>query len=328
MGKKIFLASALVALVLGAAFAGRVMAQNYYDGQVVKMDGLDTLYYVADGKRYVFPNEKTYKTWFLDFTGIVTLQPSQIYALPLAGNIRYRPGVLMIKITTDPKVYAVSRNGILRHVTTEALARKLYGQSWNLLVDDVPDSFFTNYSVGDPIDNTEDYDAAGETEDTDSIEANRGLALGHAKKAQTAKCRAIPAVPATPGGHGQGATPATPAVSARECKVQQGNNNGAEPDTEEPVISNVAVTTATSTATVSWKTDELTTGLVKYAFESLATATTSAILIVSSAATTTDHSLGLTGLTASTTYFYKIWSTDLATNSTSSPEATFTTLTE
>jgi hypothetical protein len=64
-----------------------------------------------------------------------------LQAIPLGGNVHYKPGALLVKIQTDPKVYAVGANGNLRWVRSEAIARALYGSNWNKLVDDVPDSF-------------------------------------------------------------------------------------------------------------------------------------------------------------------------------------------
>jgi len=53
-----------------------------------------------------------------------------------------------VKITTDPKVYVVEPNGVLRGIQTEAQAASLFGTSWNKRVVDVPDAFFTNYTTG------------------------------------------------------------------------------------------------------------------------------------------------------------------------------------
>ncbi|OIO07578.1 hypothetical protein CO115_05345 [Candidatus Falkowbacteria bacterium CG_4_9_14_3_um_filter_36_9] len=92
-----------------------------------------------------------------------------------AGNIQYRPGVYLVKIQTDPKVYAVSNNGVLNWIKTESLAARLYGEKWNLLVDDIPDSFFVNYSIGDQINDENEYDPDDEEEQTPSLDYNLGI---------------------------------------------------------------------------------------------------------------------------------------------------------
>ena len=63
----------------------------------------------------------------------------------------------MVKITTDPKTYAVAGGEVLRWVKTEAVAVSLYGVDWNKKIDDVPDAFFINYTIGDSIDKSEDF---------------------------------------------------------------------------------------------------------------------------------------------------------------------------
>ncbi|MBU0625041.1 hypothetical protein KKF05_01720, partial [Patescibacteria group bacterium] len=74
-----------------------------------------------------------------------------IARIPIGGNITYRPGTRMVKIESDPRVYAIARGGLLRWVQTEAVAAALYGPDWNRMVDDVPVAFWVNYRFGDPI---------------------------------------------------------------------------------------------------------------------------------------------------------------------------------
>lgn len=118
-------------------------------GDLIKMDGNSSVYYLgADGKRYVFPNPTTYFSWYPDFSGVLTISASELQSYPLGGNVTMRPGTKLVKITTDPSVYAVEPNGVLRKIQSEAQAAALYGTNWNKRVVDVPDAFFTNYSVG------------------------------------------------------------------------------------------------------------------------------------------------------------------------------------
>jgi hypothetical protein len=128
----------------GAASAATVVA-----GDLVKSPARsDVYYYASDAKRYVFPNETTYKSWYADFSGVKTISEAEMAAMPLGANVTIRPGTKLIKITTDPKVYAVSPNGTLRWIETEAIATALYGSAWASRVVDVPDGYFVNYTVG------------------------------------------------------------------------------------------------------------------------------------------------------------------------------------
>jgi hypothetical protein len=143
---------------------------------VIKRKGSDTLYYLAaDGKRYVFPNLQAYKSWFKDFSDVSEVTDEQMYSLPLAGNITYRPGVKMIKIATDPKVYAVAPGGKLRWVTSESVATQLYGNDWNKKIDDVSDIFFTNYTFGADIQTSADFDPLAASNEASSVNDDKHI---------------------------------------------------------------------------------------------------------------------------------------------------------
>ncbi len=135
-------------------------------------------YYGADGKRYVFPNERTYKSWYADFSSVKRISDADLQAVSIGGNVTYRPGVRMVKITTDPKVYAVDAGGSLRWVKDEATAKALYGDDWNKKVDDIPDAFFVNYKSGAEVAKAADYDKAAITAAASAINVDKGLAAG------------------------------------------------------------------------------------------------------------------------------------------------------
>jgi hypothetical protein len=121
-------------------------------GALIKLSESDTLYYCgADSKRYYFPNDKIFFTWYDDFDEVEIISASTMAEIPLGGNVTYRPGSKMIKIQTDPKVYAVEKGGTLRHVISEEIAEELYGQNWKEQIDDIPDSFFVNYRIGEVV---------------------------------------------------------------------------------------------------------------------------------------------------------------------------------
>ncbi|MEY4744333.1 MAG: hypothetical protein RL272_278, partial [Candidatus Parcubacteria bacterium] len=161
-------------LGISAAFAP-LAASAAASGTLVRASTAAIYYVGADGKRYVFPNEKTYRTWYADFGAVLTITDAQLAALPIGGNVTYKPGVRMVKITSDPKVYAVDRNGALRWVKTEAAARQLFGTDWNRYVDDVPDAFFVNYMLGSDIISDADYDAQSVRTVSASINVDKGL---------------------------------------------------------------------------------------------------------------------------------------------------------
>jgi hypothetical protein len=105
-------------------------------------------YYASNGKRYVFPNEKTYKTWYPDFAGVQVISDADLATVGIGGNVTYRAGTKHVKIQSDPKTSAVEPGGKLRWITSEAVASGLWGSTWNQRIEDVSDAFFVNYTSG------------------------------------------------------------------------------------------------------------------------------------------------------------------------------------
>ncbi len=144
-------------------------------GDLIKGSTVSVYYYAPDGKRYVFPTANTYFTWYTDFRSVKTVSDTQLGSIVIGGNASYRPGVKLIKVMTDPKVYAVSKGGVLRHITSEAIASQLYGSNWRTQVDDLPDTYFTNYTIGVPITSANDYNPTSMRAASPTIGDDKGL---------------------------------------------------------------------------------------------------------------------------------------------------------
>jgi|GEM_PF-891072 len=156
MLKKLLLGGVMVIFVLGLLpLSASACSSELKAGSLIKAGNNSVYYFGADNKRYVFPNEKTYKTWFVSFNTIITISNELLGEIPIGGNVTYKPGKKLVKITTDPKVYYVDKAGTLRHVSSEALAKELWGTTWYKLVDDIPDPFFVNYKIGQPLEEPE-----------------------------------------------------------------------------------------------------------------------------------------------------------------------------
>lgn len=369
--------------------------KNITPGSLIKGKNIQTVYYLAeDGKRYVFPNANTFFSWYENFDDVTEVEDEDLYDYPLAGNVRYKPGRNLIKIQTDPKVYAVGGNGMLHWIKNERIARDLYGAKWNLLVDDVPDSFFTNYAVGSAIEDEDEYDPEEEDDEIPSISHNRGFKARLVKKytesKEERKCQRLERFisyvqnrlarwgieadslgedylnecfvgdddnndkPNTknrwrwhkagkieichiPPGDTENAHTITVNTSAARAHLAHGDTLGPcdekddgdgeteNPDIDAPIISDVTITETTATSVlISWLTDEDSDSQVKHSSESLSSST--AITTTSNTATTTNHQIELTGLLASTTYYFKVVSTDNGGNVADSDEQEFTTL--
>jgi regulation of enolase protein 1 (concanavalin A-like superfamily) len=91
------------------------------------------------------------------------------------------------------------------------------------------------------------------------------------------------------------------------------------PDTTPPQITGVSTSPASSTTSISWTTDEPTTSRIDYG------TTTSYGANTTDANLTLAHTLTLTGLNPSTTYYFTITATDASGNAAATPGFTFTT---
>jgi len=172
-----FVALALVAssfLGLGAT------AFSIPAGSLVRASQAAVYYVGTDGKRYVFPSEAVYKSWYADFSSVRTIGDADLASMAIGGNVTYRPGSRMVKIVSDPKVYAVDAGGTLRPIKDEATAKALYGNGWSTMIDDVADAFFTNYRLGAELVSGDAFSPTVVASNAASISADRGLAINAA----------------------------------------------------------------------------------------------------------------------------------------------------
>ncbi len=106
---------------------------------------------MPDGTRLPFPNDKTYFSWYSDFSDIVIYSDSSIGSFQLLRNVTFKPGTL-VKSATGPNVYVVvDAFGTMRWIPSEQKAIELWGPAWAGLVFDIPDEFWTNYKIGQPL---------------------------------------------------------------------------------------------------------------------------------------------------------------------------------
>ncbi len=180
--KKIFAiaSSVAVAMSLSAAPLAAQAAVPFaaiQSGDLIRGASFSAVYYYGrDGFRYVFPNDKTYFTWYADFRTVKFISDTDLATIQIGGNVTYKPGVKMLKINTDPKTYAVDAGGTLRWITSEAAAVGLYGSNWNKMVDDVPDAFFKNYkSGGANIEQSGDFTRSGIMADATDVNHDKRL---------------------------------------------------------------------------------------------------------------------------------------------------------
>ena len=155
--KKMLTAGILTISALSMTFVVSPVQAATANGDLVRTNvksatGGYAVYYIKDGKRYLFPSQKAYTTWYMnsqgkaDFSKVKVISESEMYALPFGGNVVYRPGVRLVTFF-EAGMYAVEPNGSIRAITN-AQAQTLYGANWASVVEDIDPSLRTNYTVG------------------------------------------------------------------------------------------------------------------------------------------------------------------------------------
>ena len=140
------------------------------EGDVYVNDPCTAVYYYGnDGLRHAFPNEAAFLSWFTDFDDLVTLSSTAMANITLGRNVTFRPGTSLIKFSTNT-VYAVSFGGILRPISTEAIAIALFGSDWAADITVVSDVFFANYRIGSTIESSNDYSSSTSKTGTATID--------------------------------------------------------------------------------------------------------------------------------------------------------------
>lgn len=148
---KVSLFMFIIALMLGIPTLTLAMTEinlSTADDLVKAVDN-KTVYWVNDGKRFDFPTQTIYNSWYgNDFSTIETISDSQLASYILTANVGYKPGTVL-KVASAAKVYLVADNGTLRWITNEYTFYTM-GFSFSQ-VKDLPESFFSNYQLGDNI---------------------------------------------------------------------------------------------------------------------------------------------------------------------------------
>lgn len=141
---------------------------------VIKGSGTTLYWYSADGMRYVFPNEATYRSWYVFGVcpKIATLSDSDLAKIVIRGPVWNRPGTRLIKLELNPTIYAVAKYGSLRSFQNTGVISAIYGAGWMNLVDVVPDGLFVGYYGGPTITQAGDFDPAAEQAGIVTIDDN------------------------------------------------------------------------------------------------------------------------------------------------------------
>ena len=153
--RKAFVVSIMTMTVLSMSVVVAPQVEAASPGDLITIDGMSAVYYLgADGKRYVFPNESTYFSWYGDFSTVTTITQSELESYPLGSNVTMRPGTKLVQevsmetpwTVVSSKVFAVEPNGELTQLPDAATAVALYGAGWEGMITGIPSAYFTSYN--------------------------------------------------------------------------------------------------------------------------------------------------------------------------------------
>lgn len=151
--------SVVVALFGSIASAQAVVKLKYPKGAILREVGSKDLYYYADdGKKYLFPNMVTYRTWFSDVGRVRDISTKEFKAVALGTKIvTARPGVKPVMFIGSDKYFVVATGNILREVKNEEIMKSFYGNSWKKKLGKLPAEDIVNYEIGKFVSSTIDY---------------------------------------------------------------------------------------------------------------------------------------------------------------------------
>ncbi len=212
------------------------IAATHQPGDVIICRGQSAVYYYgSDNKKYPFPSEDIYATWYAradgkaDFSRLIELERAACSVIPVGKRVTAKPGTALLKWRSSPRIYAVDMVGangkpILHHVSTETIAIALYGSLWNRgywsnpvgVLRWLPDVQLTDYEIGAALTGAEQYSPASVRQAAD-IEAVLGIS-------------APPAPTPPPSGGSVGITDPYRAVARSSFPLPAFNVSVTEPD--------------------------------------------------------------------------------------------------
>ena len=155
---KRFLVFALAVTTVLWSFGGLEVPQahgagSYGAGSLLAPQGVQdaAVYYIgSDGKKYVFPDPKTYFTWYENFNDVIRVSIAELDMYPDGGAVTYRAGTKLVTHENTARVYAIEPGGVYRWIPTAEIASSLYGANWGSRVQDVIPGYFSSSYVAGP----------------------------------------------------------------------------------------------------------------------------------------------------------------------------------
>jgi len=302
----------LFLVVISAPFFVSAQSDEPTDGTLLRAEGDSKVYIVnAHGFRRHIPSPEAFNSYGFDWDAVKDVPQEEVESFP---------ETTLIRVAGSIEVYRVV--GKERQWVKNPTIFEESGFDWNAVIVVTPDDaghFNRGTDITEPIATTPAI-PAGSTEQpagpvtpdqpatsTESM-ATSTTPIVPTNSTTSTEPIATPASAPTPA-----PTPTTPTDSTPTA------------DTTAPVISNIQATNITEKfATITWITDELSDGKVRYAITSpISLASTTDII---GASITTSHTINLENLSANETYYYLVVSADPSSNTATSSEYSFNTL--
>jgi len=128
-----------------------------HDMELIVGENYPTVYLVQNGTRRPYTNETAFYSWHTSQDSILHVTNATLSSIPLGAPVLYKPGVVLVKIQSDARVFAIevdadgNAKDVLRWVSTEDVARDIYGDAWAEYIIDIQPTEFARYSVGEKI---------------------------------------------------------------------------------------------------------------------------------------------------------------------------------
>lgn len=147
--------------------------------KLVKVAGNPAVYFVDEQRvRHAFPNALTYESWYgKSFTDVVTVSKEYLSSLTLGVNVTMKPGTYLLNVPYSSMVYAPEPGGVLRPIQDGHVANEVFGDEWYRLIRPLPEIFFQNYIIGEPIRSFRDVPDGWAVKSSASVGAGRDLPL-------------------------------------------------------------------------------------------------------------------------------------------------------
>ncbi|MFH1088867.1 MAG: Ig-like domain-containing protein [Candidatus Uhrbacteria bacterium] len=128
-------------------------------GQFIRGYSFNTIYYIDENnERRPFWDSNTFFTYADSFNEVVWVTDATLATLTLGSPMLPKAEVVLVKIQSDPKVYAIDIGDILHWVPSEATAIGLYGSAWADYVIDLEPTTFVRFTVGDDMTTSDSVD--------------------------------------------------------------------------------------------------------------------------------------------------------------------------